>query len=295
MTTKKIFGLSAAMVTPFLPSGEPDIVRATAHAKSLIENGCDGVTLFGTTGEGYGISKAERHELQKAVRAVLPDSASLCVGVLATDIASAVDQAVSAYQDGATHLLFSPPFFMKNISDDGIFNWYSTVFKAIGAPLKNVILYHIPSQTQVALSTDLVARLREAFPGVITGVKDSSGDWATAQKFLAEHGDISILIGDERLLPQAMAKGAEGSICGTSNFMAHLLRPVIHEGVDDKIVTQIVDAVVSNPVNPAVKTLTAHVKNDPAFVQMRAPLVALEADAAAKLIATFDALMATNP
>jgi 4-hydroxy-tetrahydrodipicolinate synthase len=282
------------MVTPFLASGTPDVERAAAHAKSLVENGCDGVTLFGTTGEGYGISKAERHDIQKAVRAALPADATLCVGILSSDIDGAVDQALSAYEDGATHLLMSPPFFMKNVTDDGLFNWYSEVFSRIGAPLKNVILYHIPGQTQTPLSSALVTRLREAFPQVICGVKDSSGDWATAQTFLSDHGDIAILIGDERLLPKAMAKGAQGSICGTANFMPKRLNQIIHQGANDDVVIKIVDAVVSNPVNAAVKTLTAHVKNDPVFTQMRAPLVELDADAAQSLIAQFDSLIGSN-
>jgi 4-hydroxy-tetrahydrodipicolinate synthase len=70
----------------------------------------------------------------------------------------------------------------------------------------------------VALSPELIARLRKAWPGVITGIKDSSGDWATAERYLASHGDLSVLVGDERLLPRAMARGAEGSICGVANI-----------------------------------------------------------------------------
>ena len=77
-------------------------------------------------------------------------------------------------------------------------------FEAIGPALRNVILYHIPGQTAVPLSPELVTRLRQAFPGVIAGIKDSSGDWATAERFLAAHGDIAVLLLSEKLLPPKM-------------------------------------------------------------------------------------------
>jgi 4-hydroxy-tetrahydrodipicolinate synthase len=54
MHQKKIFGLSAALVTPFDKDGGVDLARLAAHARHVLSNGCDSVTLFGTTGEGYG-------------------------------------------------------------------------------------------------------------------------------------------------------------------------------------------------------------------------------------------------
>ena len=82
----------------------------------------------------------------------------------------------AAYEDGARGLLLAPPFFMKNIDDDGLFNWFRAVFEKIGSPLKGVVLYHIPGQTAVPLSVSLVSRIRAAYPGIVTGIKDSSGE-----------------------------------------------------------------------------------------------------------------------
>ncbi|MCF4099335.1 dihydrodipicolinate synthase family protein [Maritalea mediterranea] len=290
MTKRDIFGLYAAMITPFQASGTPDIDRAAQHAKALIDEGCDGLTLFGTTGEGYGISASERHEVQQAVREALEPDTSICVGILSSDAAGAADQALSAYRDGATHLLMAPPFFMKGVTDDGLFNWFSDVFQRIGAQCKNIIMYHIPSQTGVPLSSDLIARLRTAFPDTIVGIKDSSGNWEATQDYLANHGDLAVLVGDERLLPKAMAHGAQGSICGTANFMPARLRQIIHNGDQGEIVCKVVDLVVANPVNPAVKLLTAHVRNDAAFKRLRAPLVELPTNVGEQLIREFDAL-----
>lgn len=292
MKQSGIFGLSAALVTPFGATGAPDLTRAVRHAKFVIAGGCDSVTLFGTTGEGFGLSAQERADLLAAVSGALPKDTPIGVGILTCDSALAAEQAIAAYAGGATRLLIAPPFFMKNICDDGIFAWYSAVFDRIGPALKNVILYHIPSQTAVPLSVDVVSRLRAAYPDVITGIKDSSGDWETTKNFLAAHGDISILVGDERQLPKAMANGAEGSICGVANFLPGLLRGIIHEGADAALVSKIVDMVVACPVTPAVKTLTAHVSKDGEFARVRAPLVGLTDAAQAALIKDFDAAMA---
>ncbi|TLP62767.1 dihydrodipicolinate synthase family protein [Parasedimentitalea maritima] len=288
-----IFGLSAALVSPFDSNGNADLAKTAQHAKTVVENGCDGVTLFGTTGEGYGFSLPERRAILTAVAEALPDGAQIHAGVLNPSIDDAVGFAQAAYEDGAGGLLLAPPFFMKDVDEDGLFNWFGTVFEKIGSPLRNVILYHIPAQTAVPLSVSLVSRLRAAYPDVVTGIKDSSGDWATTKRFLTAHGDIAVLVGDERLLPKAMSHGAQGSICGTANFIPDLLRRIIHEGGDGKLVSEIVEAVVALPVTAAVKTLTAHVNRDATFVQIRPPLSPLSAPQRQALIGSFEALRIT--
>jgi 4-hydroxy-tetrahydrodipicolinate synthase len=289
----RIFGLSAALVTPFDRNGDPDLVKTAQHAKTVVANGCDGVTLFGTTGEGYGFSLPERRAMLTAVAEVLPGTAKIHAGVLTPSIDDAAAMARAAYEDGACGLLLAPPCFMNNIDDDGLFNWFCAVFEKIGSPLKGVVLYHIPGQTAVPLSVSLVSRIRAAYPGIITGIKDSSGDWATTERFLAAHGDIAILVGDERQLPKAMAHGAQGSICGTANFIPDLLHRIIHDGDDGKLVTKIVEAVVALPVTPAVKALTANINRDDGFVQVRPPLSPLSEIQRHALVTAFDAMMTT--
>ena len=84
--------------------------------------------------------------------------------------------------------------------------WFSDVLERC-ADARDVIVYHIPSLTAVPLSIALIGRLKRAFPGVVTGVKDSSGDWPTTDRLLAEHRDLHILVGDERLLARAVRHG----------------------------------------------------------------------------------------
>ena len=290
---KPIFGLSAALVTPYSATGAVDLAKLASHAGSVLARGCDGVTLCGTTGEGYGLSLAERKAMYEALATTLPAGTRIHVGIMASAIDDAVAQSLAALDSGAAGLLMAPPFYMKGMDDDGLYAWFSQVFERIGAKLRGVVLYHIPGQTAVALSPELITRLRKAWPGVITGIKDSSGDWATAERFLATHGDISVLVGDERLLPRAMAKGAEGSICGLANIAPELLAPVIHSGADGHVVIELTNLVVSNPIMPAVKVLVGHLAGDAGFEAVRPPLSELSPEQKMKLLEAFDAIMAT--
>jgi 4-hydroxy-tetrahydrodipicolinate synthase len=259
----------------------------------MLARGCDSVTLCGTTGEGYGLSLEERKAMYRAVAGTLPSDTRIQVGIMASAIDDAVAQSRAALDAGASGLLMAPPFYLKGVDDEGIFNWFNQVFERISEGLRGVILYHIPGQTAVALSPELIGRLRKAWPGVITGIKDSSGDWDTAERYLASHGDISVLVGDERLLPRAMARGAEGSICGVANISPELLASVIHSGNDGRVVGELVDLIVSYPVMPAVKVLVGHLARDAGFDAVRAPLTELSPERKSKLVEAFDAIMAT--
>lgn len=292
MPSQAIFGLSAALISPFAPDGAPDVVRLKRHAEWVLANGCDSITLFGTTGEGFSIAIRDRATMLDAVTGAGIGAGSLNAGVTATTVADAAEQARLALDAGASRLLFAPPYYLKGLEEEGLYAWFCRAFEAIGGGLRGVILYHIPGQTAVPLSVELIARLRRAFPEAITGIKDSSGDWATAEAFLDAHGDLAVLVGDERLLPAAMARGAQGSICGLANVAPGLLRPVIHDGADEPRLRPVVDLIVAHPVMPSVKALVAHRHGDAQYARTRPPLVDLDADRAARLAAAFDRLMA---
>jgi 4-hydroxy-tetrahydrodipicolinate synthase len=292
MKKQNIFGLSAALITPFRADGSVDLPRLVHHARHVLAEGCDSITLFGTTGEGFSIGMQERASMLGAVTRGGVEGEQLYAGVSATTVVDAVEQSRLALDFGARGLLLAPPYYFKQPDDEGLFTWFSNVIDGIGPAARGVILYHIPGQTAVPLSVDLVDRLKRAFPNVIAGVKDSSGDKATAEAFLAAHGELAILVGDERQLAAAMRKGAQGSICGLANIAPGLLRDVIHEAKDNPLIVPLVNLIVSYPVMPAVKALVAHIHGDDEYARMRAPLVDLPAPDRAALIRAYEAILA---
>ena len=285
----KRFGLSCAITTPMSEGGAVDLQRLAKHARHVLKEGCDSVPLFATTGEGAALGLPARDRMMGAVIGAGVDPATqLYAGIASASLHEALDQAKMATDCGCKGQLVAPPFYFKGVSDDGLFSWFSQFIEKQKGAARGIILYHIPSVTAVSISVDLVGRLKKAFPGIVVGVKDSSCDWPTQEAFLKAHGDLSILVGDERQLARSVREGGEGSICGMANMAAGLLRPLVYEGKDDPRVTAMVNAVCDYPVLAAVKALVGHIHNDPGYGAMRAPLEPLTATQRAALIAAFD-------
>jgi 4-hydroxy-tetrahydrodipicolinate synthase len=286
-------GLSCALSTAFLPSGAIDLPRTLAQARWVLDNGCDSVTMFGTTGEGASIDLAERHAALGALAGAGFDLAEKIVaGVTSATIGDAVEQCRAGYDYGCRALLLAPPFYFPDPSEEGMFRWYATVFERLGGRLRDVLIYHIPSMTRVGFSPALLGRLRAAFPEAVIGIKDSTGSWESAKSFLDSHKDLQILVGDERLLARAVREGGSGSICGLANLRPELLRPAAWEGKDDPRIAACVTAIIADPFMPAVKALIAWRQKDPEWLRMRAPVVALDAARARALELRFEAAAA---
>lgn len=282
MSSRNIFGLSCALAAPFLPDSGIDYGRLVQHARNCLSEGCNSVTIFGTTGEGSSLGLAERIKTVAALKQAGVASLAIVGGVMSASQDDALDQASLLLEADCKAVLLAPPFYFKGVSDDGLFAWFSGLFDKLGSRARDIILYNIPSVTAVPLSVSLIGRLRAAFPGVVTGVKDSSGDWPYTQALLAAHSDLIILIGDERHLAHGVRLGAQGAISGLANVIAPRLLRLVREGNDDPAIVQFVDHVVSYPVIPAVKALVAMKTGDDNWRRMRSPLVDLSpADAAA--------------
>jgi 4-hydroxy-tetrahydrodipicolinate synthase len=279
---KSSFGLSCALALPVHQDSSIDFLRLTAHASRSLEAGCSSVTVFGTTGEGASVSLSEREQV---LGALLDAGVSLRLhvigGVTAAAVGDAVDQARMLIDRDCRGVLLAPPFYFKNVTDEGLYRWFSQVFEKIGKRARDIFLYHIPSVTQAPLSIELIGRLKATFPEVVVGVKDSGGDWAYTEKLLRIHGDLTLLIGDERHLAAGLRLGAQGAISGLANVHSERLLKLIETAQDDPSVIELVNEILKFPVTPAVKALIAYRQTDPAWLNVRAPLIALtEAEAA---------------
>ena len=294
MIGNRRFGLSAALATPFSASAAIDHRRFVRHAAWCLANGCDSVTAFGTTGEGASVSRPERERVLGALAGAGIDGDRLVVGVTAASVEEAVEQARIGLAFDCRALLLAPPFYFKNATEEGLFAWFAAVFAGLGQAARDVILYNIPSVTAVAMPVALVERLRDAFPDVVRGVKDSSSDWRYTQALLAARGDLAILVGDERHLAAAVRQGAEGAICGVANILPGLVRRLAVEGTDDAHVTDLVEAMVRLPVIPALKALIAERTGDDCWRNVRPPLVPAGDGAMAALRRQFEASSAAE-
>lgn len=285
------FGLSVALSTPFNEDRSIDLARLVAHGRQSLADGCRSLTVFGTTGEGASLGLNERNRaLGALVGAGVDPRKQFVVGIAASSVEDAIAQGRAGLMLGCPSFLLAPPFYFKNPAEEGLFDWFAAVLTGLGPKASNVILYHIPQVTSVGLSVDLIGRLKKAFPGQVKGVKDSSGDWSNTETLLKAHGDLHILVGDERLLARAMNLGASGTICGLANIAPDLMQAPVN-GIEEPRVAAIIELLLPYAVTAAVKALVGHRRNDPAaWSRMRAPLRSLSEAECLKLFAAVDAI-----
>src|SRR5688572_30065330 len=119
------FGLSCAITTPMREGGGIDLPRLVKHARHVLAEGCDSVTLFGTTGEGAALGLAARGAMMGAlIGAGIDPARQIYAGIAASSLHEAVDQSRLALDAGAKGLLVAPPFYFKGVSDEGLYRWF---------------------------------------------------------------------------------------------------------------------------------------------------------------------------
>src|SRR6266567_5181664 len=147
MTTGKLQGVIAAIATAVDPTGEPDCTRSTALARYLLDNGCDGLNVLGTTGEATSFSLEQRKRVMTAYRDAGLPLDRLMVGTGAAAVADAVALTRHAAELGFAGALVLPPFYYKGVPDDGLVGYIDTVVKATAQKPVPLYLYHYPQQS----------------------------------------------------------------------------------------------------------------------------------------------------
>jgi len=209
---------NCAMLTPVDAEGAADHGRLAAHAKRLLAAGLNGVTLFGTTGEGPAFTASERLRAAEAVLAAGVPASAVTLGVGSTALGDSVELTAAAGRLGLRAVLATPPFYYRDADEAGLFRAFAALVERSGAAGTPVLLYHIPSFTGLRLPPSLLRKLADAFPGRVIGLKDSGIDLPRTLELLEACRDLTILVGAEAHLPDAMAAGAKGTICGWANL-----------------------------------------------------------------------------
>ena len=195
-----------------------------AHGRDLLARGCDGLAVFGTSGEGPCLPVAARRAgLELLLESGIgPDR--LVVGAASTSPADVIELTRHALAVGVPRVLLMPPFFLREAaSEEGLFRFYAAVIEAADPGLR-LLLYHFPAITGVRLSVELIGRLRDAFGDVILGIKDSGGDFSNTAAYLEAFPALTIYAGTEVHARRAMALGGVGTICGLGNLLPQAIR-----------------------------------------------------------------------
>src|SRR6266516_1220280 len=225
-----IRGVLAPVVTPFKDDFSPDRKRFIAHCKWLLSQNC-GLAVFGTNSEANSLSLEERLNLLDELVAAGVDPARMMPGTGCCSIMETVKLTKQAVGNGCAGVLMLPPFYYKDVSEEGLYRYFSEVVQRVGDARLKIYLYHIPPVAVVGITTGLVERLLAAYPNAIAGMKDSSGDWKNPKAFLdafaetarpastagAARTGFDVFVGSESFLLANMLNGGVGTISATAN------------------------------------------------------------------------------
>ena len=212
--------LLTAMVTPFAPDGSPDYAAAAKLANHLVDAGCDGLVVSGTTGESPTTTDVEKLELLRVVLEAAGDRARVIAGAGSYDTAHSVRLAKACAAEGAHGLLVVTPYYSKP-PQRGLFAHFHTVADATELP---VLLYDIPPRSVVPIESDTIRALA-SHPNIV-GIKDAKGDLLSGAQIIAETG-LVYYSGDDALNLPWLAMGATGFISVISHVAAGQLRELL--------------------------------------------------------------------
>ena len=277
----------AAMVTPVDGSGRIDAGRLAGYGRTLLARGINGLVPFGTMGEGPAFGVAERLEATaRLVELGLPAD-RLILGIGASATSDMVWLGRKAGELGIAGVLATPPFFFRDVDQEGVHAFYAGLADGLGAAAPPLMLYHIPQVCGVPVAVPTVERLVAGFPGRIAGIKDSAADLPYTRALLAAVGSrTTVVVGCEAHLPEVMPLGARGTICGLANLIPRSIAGLV--GGDAARLDDVAACgrlLQGVPVIPTVKAAVGTGLGDPAWAACMAPLRAVSGESAAALAA----------
>ena len=289
-------GVYAAALTPQKDDLSPDLDRLIAHYRWLLANGCDGIAPLGTTGEANSFSVDERLGVIEAIAAADLPRERMIVGTGCCAVPDSVCLTRACLAAGMANVLVLPPFYYKGVSDDGLYAAFAEVIERTGDDRLRLYIYNFPQMTGLKTSHALIERLLAAYPGTVVGTKDSSGDWDNMAEMCRRFPGFEVFPGTERYLLAGLRAGGVGCISATTNVTAPMAAKVYAQWESARAdalqerLTAVRTVIEGYPAIPALKRLMARQSGEPAWRNLRPPLVPLTEAQATELVATLEAL-----
>ncbi len=290
------------VLTPFNEDGSPNSKVLLKQCQWLSKNGV-GHAVFGTNSEANSMSATQKLRVLDDLLTGGLDPNHMMPGTGACSVDDTVTMTKAAVKAKCAGVLMLPPFYYKDVSDDGLFAYFAEVIEKVGDSALQIYVYNIPPVSKIGLSLDLLERLVEAFPKTVVGIKDSSGDWDYTEsviKVLAPTG-FRVYAGSEIFLLRTMRAGGVGCISATANINPKAIADLgahwedAYADESQAALDKVRAVFMQYPPMAAMKAAVAHFSKDPGWLRMRPPLVTLPAEQQKKLIAELAAINFTMP
>ena len=288
----RISGVLSPVLTPFNADFSVDADRFVRHCQWLMSNGV-GLAVFGTNSEANSLTVGERLDLLDRVVDSGVDAERMMPGTGCCALDDSVRLTAHAVKRGCGGVLMLPPFYYKGVSDEGLFRNFAQIIERVGDDRLRIYLYHIPPVSQIPISLGLIERLLDRYPKQIAGVKDSSGDWNNTKAMLdrfAQRG-FDVFAGSETFLLANLRNGGKGCISATANVNPASIHDLFQRWKGDgaDALQAGLDGIRATfqkfPMIPALKAAVAHWGADEGWARVRPPLVELDANQRATLVA----------
>ncbi len=289
-------GLYTASLTPLDKNLNIDHKKLIDHCRYLLESGCSGVVLMGTTGEANSFSVEERNKALDAVITAGIPSQKLLVGTGCCALPDTIALSRHALSRAVGGVLLLPPFYYKNVSDDGLLYSFEQFITQLNDPGLEIYLYHFPKMSAVPFSHGLIERLLKYFPEHIAGIKDSGGEWDNIQAMADKFPRFKIYAGTERFLTAIKEINAAGCISASTNLSSTMASQLFREkesqyfeSFQNKL-NALRDIITGYPMVPALKTVMAKTTGESDWLNMRPPHVPLKKELVEKLFKELEAI-----
>lgn len=271
-------GVWVPAATPFRANLAIDFDRYLAHCHKLLADGAHGLAVLGTTSEANSLDLGEREVVLERLLKAGISPLQLLPGTGTSSIGDTVRLTRHAVALGVRGVLLLPPFYYKNVTDEGLYAYVAEVIKRLGDKRLALYLYNFPQMTTIRWSPVLVGLLIQDFPDTVVGLKDSSGDVDYMETLLENFPGFAVFPSSEALLLNAMRKGAAGLISATANINVAGIREV-YDGWQrpDALSLQSKASLIRESVAPfgwipGVKAILAAREGTPDWARVRPPL-----------------------
>ena len=294
-STKRLTGVLSPVITPFNADLSPDPDRLVRQCHWLLSQDV-GLAVFGTNSEANSLSVDEKVELLDRLAAGGVDVARMMPGTGCCALTDSVRLTAHATKLGCGGVLMLPPFYYKGVSDDGLFRNFAEVIERVGDRRLRIYLYNIPPVSQVPITLSLIERLLKAYPGIVAGAKDSSGDWVNTKAYIDNFAGegFDVFPGSETFLLQGMRHGGAGCISATANVNPRAIARLAaswratDSDTQQLRLNEIRSIFAKYPMIPALKATIAHYSGDASWATVRPPLMELTREQKTSLVDELD-------
>lgn len=279
-------GIIAAIPTPFSDDGSINTTAYLEFAENLLANGCDGLNIMGTTGEATSLSTEERLTLMECIASSGLPLERMIVGTGASAVTDAIALTRQAGSLGFAGALVLPPFYYKNVSDEGVMAYVGQIVEATSDSGIPISLYHFPAMSAVPYGIELLKGIIEQHPGRIVGLKDSSSDLEYCNAAAALSEGFRVCPSNEASLFIGKEAGYAGCISATTNLNAAICARALETGDESILEAAVAIRGVFDglPLVSAVKHSVSLLTGDEGWRRMRPPLVELQSEQQAILL-----------